>query len=382
MATAVNINLDNLSLAREQLNLSIDVAAKKLGYVDSSALEAVEAGERTITFKKLRSAAKIYGVPFAYFYLNELPDKSLDIADFRINPEFYGKPLPSQLIKALRESISHRETIVELYAELQDELPAFNMLCSIEDDPETVGKVIRETFPNNLMTNKSELIKRTMLLFESYGIYVNQIGGAKHTKVDYEEFDGAAFYYDTLPMIVLNSDVQSKNKMMFTLFHELTHLMLKQSAITDFFNDIEYAQSRDIATIETFCNKVAAAALVPNDGLLKSFDGENISELADTFRVSREVIAIRLRNLRAITQSRCDELLKQYKQEFVQAEKRKSARRNADPVVNPNLIRKRNLGALYIDIVREAYSQNKVSYFDTLSYLGMREKAARKIIYE
>ncbi len=175
-------------------------------------------------------------MPFAYFYLDELPDKSLDIADFRINPEFYGRPLPSQLIKALRESISHRETIVELYAELQDELPAFNMFCSIEDDPETIGKAIRETFPNNLMTNKGELIKRVMLLFESYGIYVNQIGGAKHTKVDYEEFDGAAFYYDTLPMIVLNSDVQSKNKMMFTLFHELTHLMLKQSAITDFFS--------------------------------------------------------------------------------------------------------------------------------------------------
>ena len=213
------------------------------------------------------------------------------------------------------------------------------------------------------------------------GFTLTKSGGGGHSKVDYEEFDGAAFYFDLLPMIVLNSNVESKNKVLFTLFHELAHLMLKNTVITDFFSDFDSSLAQNVATVEAFCNKVSAAILVPGTELLTAFSDHNISELAGNFRVSREVVVIRLRNLGALTQSQCNELLSQYRKEFRDSEIRKKRLRSSPPKIDPNIILKRNLGGLYVNAVKEAFVREKVSYFDTLSYLGMKEKAARKIIY-
>ena len=177
MTVATSINVKTLLVAREQVNMSVEAATKRLGFANVDILEEIEAGKKELEFRKLKDMARIYAVPIGYFYLEEMPIRDLGIVDFRINPDFYNRPLRPRLIKALRNSIICRETILELYSELDDELPVFNFSCSINDDPETIGREIRKTFPENLMSNKAELIKRVMRLFESYGVYVNQIGG-------------------------------------------------------------------------------------------------------------------------------------------------------------------------------------------------------------
>jgi Zn-dependent peptidase ImmA (M78 family) len=83
-------------------------------------------------------------------------------------------------------------------------------------------------------------------------------------------------------------------RQIFSLFHELAHLLLGE-------NDVTRGISRGSGKIETFCDQFAAEFLVPSDDLetrlnFSTFDDDAIQELADYYKVSRPVILIKLVN--------------------------------------------------------------------------------------
>jgi len=321
----------------------------------------------------------LYDISFGFFYLNEFPYKDTHITDFRMNPDYQGLPKTFQLIKAINLAIRHREEIVEISQQLEYEIPKFGFDCNINQNIEEVGKRLINLFPKSCFKNKSEVNKRIISHLEKSGVYVSRVGGDQYNKVDYEEFDGAAIYYSLYPIILLNAEnmAKNKNRIVFTIFHELTHLLLKNSAITDYYTNFTNNITSNTYETEVFCNKVAAAALLPLDRLKAMFDGSNIAEIADRFRVSRQVVTIRLKNISLITQSDCNVLLNEYKREY----KDNVIEYTKNAQINPNIIKKRNLGDLYIDLIRDAVSSNYISYFDALKSLGMKDKAAKKTLY-
>jgi Zn-dependent peptidase ImmA (M78 family) len=78
---------------------------------------------------------------------------------------------------------------------------------------------------------------------------------------------GFALAKEELPVVVVNGKDYSQGGKCYTLLHELTHIILGGSAIS---NDTESLASRDEQQIERFCDAVAAAALMPR-GMLLSF---------------------------------------------------------------------------------------------------------------
>lgn len=374
------INPVNLKIARERLNFSLDDAAKKIGISNPEFLRLAEKGDRNITFKQLKKAAKVYDLSMGYFYLDTLPIEDIPVTDFRMNPDYYKRDKSPVLSLALYQAIRQRNLIVDIHKSIDTDIPIFDLSCSLKDDVESVGDSLRKIFDDYCFANKAEVIKRVIHSLEGIGVYVAQVGGQKHSKVDYEEFDGAAIYFNILPVILLNADNKTDTKMLFTIFHELAHLTLKNSAITNYSVGSNSDNiPPDISKIETFCNKVAAAALLPTQEVSSLFNGENISEISTKYRVSRAVVAIRLKNLNLISQKLCDELLKKYEQEY-KRNKRNMLPRKPTPI-NPNIIKKRNLGSMYIDAIREAISNNYINYYEALKSLGMKDKAAKKALY-
>ena len=111
--------------------------------------------------------------------------------------------------------------------------------------------------------------------------------------LDPEEFRGFALSDDRAPLVFING-ADSKAAQMFTLAHELAHLWLGQSALSD-------ASARETSgnAIETWCNQVAAELLVP----MAVFTGElidreplpdTLARLARRFKVSTLVVLRRL----------------------------------------------------------------------------------------
>jgi Zn-dependent peptidase ImmA (M78 family) len=128
---------------------------------------------------------------------------------------------------------------------------------------------------------------------EALGILVFQVQG-----VAVEEMRGFALPNDFAPVVVVNS-ADSANAKIFTLLHEVSHLLLGESAITGSGEfETEFSGGQDE---ERFCNRVAAETIIPEENLRSRIrpdwdleSGEVLKLLSKAYKVSQSVIAIRL----------------------------------------------------------------------------------------
>jgi Zn-dependent peptidase ImmA (M78 family) len=122
------------------------------------------------------------------------------------------------------------------------------------------------------------------------------VGNNTHRALNVHEFRGFAMGDRYAPLIFMNSSDANSAKI-FTLIHELAHLWIAQSGISD----IDLDKTSDNRT-EKFCNSVSAEVLTPQDEFLRFWDfhvsiGENCSKEASLFRVSTFVTARRAHDL-------------------------------------------------------------------------------------
>jgi len=109
------------------------------------------------------------------------------------------------------------------------------------------------------------------------------------------------------PLIFINGS-DTKSAQMFTIAHELAHLWLGESALSDIG-----PASLPSNEIENWCNKVAAELLVPYSVIADEFQEESnifdeMNRLARFFKVSTLVILRRIYDIRAISEDKFGEM--------------------------------------------------------------------------
>jgi Zn-dependent peptidase ImmA (M78 family) len=125
------------------------------------------------------------------------------------------------------------------------------------------------------------------------------VGNNNRRKLDTKEFRGFALVDDLAPLVFING-ADSKAAQMFTLAHELAHLWLGESALSDL--NPEFTPSHEV---EKWCNRVAAELLVPIDIVQNEFRSdtdflEEMNRLARRFKVSTLVILRRMHDFHAL----------------------------------------------------------------------------------
>ena len=143
-------------------------------------------------------------------------------------------------------------------------------------------------------------------LIEQAGILVmvNGCVGNDTTRIlDTEELRGFAIPDRWAPLVFVNG-ADAKSARLFTLAHELAHIWLGNSAISNL-------APQDVASghaTERWCNAVAGELLVPEQDLRQACrelgnaeDARIVRRLRSRFRVSTAVILIRLRDIGEIT---------------------------------------------------------------------------------
>ncbi len=357
------------------MNFSIETAAQKIG-VSSDRLAEWEAGDESPTIAQLRKAAEVYKRPLAVFFLAEPPKKFDALRDYRRLPAT-AKPTQSpDLSLAIRLARSQRELLLEVAEDSGIELPAIEAdFRRWQDSPQDFAEAARKLLGVSLGAQYSwrqpyEALNNWVKALEGIGVLVFQTG-----ETELDEARGFAIYERPLPVIVANARDSPRGRV-FTLLHELAHILLRQSPLCDLHE--ERAASTEEGRTEVFCNEVAGNILVPASALETEVEAlrwgsrnpaeSDIETLSKRFSVSREVIVRRLlatgRVPLSFYQTKRDQYLAAYRQE--------SQREGG--FAPPATMRVRDLGKLYVRTMVTAYHQEAITSADLSNYLGMKLK--------
>lgn len=263
-----------------------------------------ESGERQPTLKQLQSFADVVHVPIGTLLLDAPPEEMVPLPDYRT---FEGDP-PARPSPDLLDTVHAVERRQEWYREyLQregaEELP-FVGSASVQEDPLEVGARIRAALGYEVdvraqLGSWSEALRTLAERVEASGILVmisGIVGSNTHRRLDPQEFRGLSLADALAPAVFING-ADTKAAQIFTLAHEVSHVWLGESGVDN--ATVDRVAS---ATVERWCNGVAAEVLVPADELPDRFRPavsvtDQLDGVARYFRVSTLVVLGRLRDL-------------------------------------------------------------------------------------
>lgn len=380
------INPEILIWARKTASLTLDEAAKKLSILDtqnSSAVDRLAEFETTgiLSRSLLVKMSKAYRRPLLTFYMAAPPRKGNRGQDFRTLPKDYSAS-ENAFLDVLIRNVVARQSIVHSALEEDEEVEPLQFIGSskMSDGVAAVLASIRKT----LQINQGEFYAQSSpddafaLLRESAeakGVFVLLIGdlGSWHTKIDTEIFRGFALVDSIAPFIIIN-DQDSHSAWSFTLLHELTHLWLGQTGV-----------SNSIITnpIEKFCNDVAGEFLLSADKLASltvnddtPFDEalEEITEFATERNLSSSMVAYKLYRAGAIQEATWNNLSKAFRDMWRQNRVKHREAPKSEGGPDYYVIRKQRIGKALIQLVDRMMLDGSLSTSKAGKVLGVKAK--------
>jgi Zn-dependent peptidase ImmA (M78 family)/transcriptional regulator with XRE-family HTH domain len=285
-----------LKWAREKVPFSIPEAARALNVAEQKLIDW-ESGKESPSIAKLRSIAKRYKRPLMVFYLAEPPKGFAVVRDFRTlrngNPTF--SPSLTLAIRVAQERQAWAEDV--LLNEGEKRLNYVGSKTVESSIPEVATEIRRKlgitTDVLSRLKSPGEAFALWRSRIESIGCFVFQV-----PKVDLNEMRGFALPNQYAPVIAVNIKDRVAARI-FTLIHELCHIYLGETGVSGAGNLQFSPGTRN--PVERFCNRVAAATLVPLKDLKERVPNgwayrpdQIVGELAAVYKVSRPVILIRL----------------------------------------------------------------------------------------
>ena len=377
-----------LKWAREQSGLKSEEVAQKLRRKKITAQTIIkwESGAAFPSYSQLEDLAyKIYKRPLAVFFFPIPPDESDIKQSFRTLPEFIEELNPRMRIM-LRKARAMQLNVMELsegekfksttkekkiFAEIQfDTAPAINTL--VKKVRKYLGISLEEQKSwsklNNNLGISDTALKKWRENVQSHGVFV-----FKDSFKD-SNFSGFCLYDEKFPIIYINNS-EAKTRQIFTLFHELAHILFHTSGFDPLDENYFRGQLKGAnKKIETICNEFAGAFLVPEESLPKKIELKDIKRWADTYSVSQEVFLIRLLKSGKISNANYNKvkskIMKEY-QSFKQKAKTKGG--------NYYATKETYLGDKYISIAFKRYYQKRISLNQLADFLDVKLKAISHI---
>ena len=380
MKEQIPVNPDVLRWARETLRLSQEEVAQRMNKKLSD-IEAWERGEASPTYIQLESLAyEIYKRPIALFFFPDVPEEEAVERTFRTLPEQELQRMPSRILYLLRRARVFQLNLAELYDGVN---PASRQILRDLDFAPSVAvtemaQQVRSYLGIDLAQQQSwddadDALKRWRTALEDHGVFVfkdsfNSPGKKNGDSVE-STFSGFCLYDIDFPVIYVNNN-KAKNRQIFTLFHELAHLLMHTGGVDTRQDDYIGYLTGNNRRIEILCNQFAAEFLVPSGDFRarladKPILDRAIGEWAELYGVSRETILRRLFDWGRVSQQEYEEKTRQWRRE---------RQESSGSGGNYYLTRGTYLGERYVEAVFSNYHQGKVSLEQAADYLDVKTR--------
>lgn len=291
----VPISKEVLIWAREFRGLELEEAADRLGFsVDE--LQAYEDGGRYPSLGKFEKIANTYRLPQATLFRRTRPKEPRLPNDFRTfegAPPHFGFAFRVALseVRVLQRNLRNLSKDDDEFR--RADLPRYER----QRDPRAQGEQERErigvSIQEQLNWHSNEGFRRWRAILEEQGI------GVYLQKFELRDCRGFSLLKDDFPpAIVINKAEDYERARTFTLIHEYAHLLIRRPGISD-------QDHRD--PTEAFCNKFAAAFLMPTAALRavlsywpnepENWERDYIRRCATRLNVSQQALALRLEEM-------------------------------------------------------------------------------------
>ena len=371
------VNPKIIQWARERARYSLESVAVKFKK-DVSVIEKWESGEDFPTYSQLEKLAEIYKRPLALFFFPEPPLEAEEKQEFRTLPDFEIENLAADTIYALRQAKAMQLSLQEINNGINPSTKKIfqDISVSSSDDLRILAEQIRNylnvTLEEQLTWNDQETaLKKWRSAVEEAGIFIFK------RSFKQREISGFCLIDIEFPIIYINNSTE-KSRQIFTIFHELAHILLQTNGITK--SDDRYINSLQGAnkSIEIFCNKFAAEFLLPNhvfsEIIRETVVNDNdkiISKISSDYKVSREVVLRKLLDNNLISQKEYTLKVREWYSEQVGKSQDKNKKSGGNPYANQATY----LGENYLKLVFNKYYQGQYDIERVADYLNIKKVA-------
>jgi len=357
-----------LTWARERLGYTAEALASKRP--DFKKIAEWERGESRPTYRQLELLAKQLSLPVAIFFFPEPPDVPNIEETFRTLSAAQFAEVPPRIRKLL-----HKARAFQLgLAELNDgrnparKIVTRDLRLSVDDSVTFMAQQVRDYLGVSLSDqfkwpDVHIALKTWRKTFFDVGVTVFKDAFRENG------YGGFSLYDEEFPIIYVNNS-NAGTRQVFTLFHELAHLLFHTSGME---KDIAFRRPFPTGKqhIEATCNRLAAAILVPDDAFSKEIFGCTAdTSLADTlarkFCVSRELIYRRFRDRGLVTDSQYEEAKKKWDSHLVKTGGGRGGNYFRTKIAY--------LGEEYITLAFKRFYQDRIDEEELADYLAIKPK--------
>ena len=260
-----------------------------------------ESGATQPTLKQVEAFARTVHVPIGYLFLSEPPDEPVPIPDFRT---FAGQAIsrPSPNLLDTIYTCQDRQGWYREFARVDGQPErTFVGSATIETQAEVVAGEMQDILGFDLSARRNcstwtDALRLFIRHADDAGVLLmvsGVVASNNRRRLDPTEFRGFCLSDPLAPLIFVNG-ADTKAAQIFTLAHELAHIWLGDTALSN-----AGVETLDGRSEEIWCNAVAAEFLVPLNALSSNLRaGETLPDtlprLARTFKVSTLVVLRRL----------------------------------------------------------------------------------------
>jgi len=363
----IEVNKDVLIWARESLAISRNQASEKTG-ISYKRITQLEDDGKQPTIEELKEFSKLYKRTIATLLLVKPPKEKPLPTDRRTVDSIVIDNFHEKSIMAVRKARALAKSFIELRQEMNIVISKFNFFASINESPQIVANRLRKLL--NLdeireITNMNHALDGYIEKVESIGIAVFQLS------LTQDNLRGFSITDDVIPIIAIKRGGESPTAKIFSLFHELGHILLNDGGLCDL------AEQTNIE-IEKWCNAFAAEALIPTNELLqmqtviekiqrgeKIWTKNDLILLGNYFHVGPLAILRSLLEKGLTTSAYYNEKHQFWKKPQFGRAKNPEGRNIAKEAIKEK-------GRTYVSLAFSAFDQNRIDLKDLSDFLGIR----------